>query len=68
MKAYTDYPDSEKFAGQRRPMREITVLDYDNDKYVTIKEYPYSIKSGYVYRTRRKVPFMNKTLNRRFPE
>lgn len=68
MLAYTDYPESEEFSGRKRPLRKITVLDYDNDKYVKINEWPYSIKAGYVYRNRRKVSFKNSTLNRRFPE
>lgn len=68
MLAYTDYPESDDFAFQKCPMRSITVIGYDHDKYVKIKEYPYSIKRGYVYRTKRKVPVSIKTLERRFPE
>lgn len=68
MKAYTDYPEAPEFAHQKRPMRLINVIGYDHDKYVEIEEYPYSIKRGYVYRTKRKVPFSSKALKRRFPE
>ena len=67
MKAYTDYPKSEDLAYQKRPMRIINVIGYDHDKYIKIKEYPYSIKRGYVYRTRRKVPFSSEALERKFP-
>lgn len=68
MKAYTDYPETPEFAYQKRPIRVINVIGYDHDKYVKIEEYPYSIKRGYVYRTKRKVPISVKTLKRRFPE
>lgn len=68
MWAYTDYPESEEFSGIKRPLRKIRVLNYDHNKYVEIDQWPYQIKSGYAYRNRRKVPFMNKTLKRKFPE
>jgi hypothetical protein len=56
MKAFTDYPfiilgDVE---GQRAPIREVEVVDFDGNKYCTvIFEGVYGhIKAGYLYQTR----------------
>lgn len=53
MKAYTDYPLIElgDVSGELAPVREVTILNYDGDKYATVefdgKEYEF--KSGYLY-------------------
>lgn len=58
LNAYTDYPHGS--------LREVVVVDYDHNKYVTLSNGE-SIKSGYVYRNRRQVCFRYDTLVRRFP-
>ena len=51
--AYTDYPIIElgDLPGKPAPVREITVLGYDQDRYCTISVGGVidSIKSGYIY-------------------
>lgn len=51
MKAYTDYPLFEKEFGKKAPIREVELISYDGDKYVTIKFEGkiYWFKSGYLY-------------------
>lgn len=52
---WTDYPFVElgDVAGQKAPIRHVTVVKYDGDKYVTIsvKDCPtvLSVKAGYLY-------------------
>ena len=53
---WTDYPDGN--------LHKVAITDYDGDKYVTTNEG--EIKSGYIYRNRRKVIFKHKTLCRWF--
>lgn len=55
MKAWTDYPIVElgDIAGQEAPIRQVTVLSYDGDKYCCVKvpglEFTEEIKAGYLY-------------------
>jgi hypothetical protein len=55
MKAFTDYPF--EFLGdeprQLAPIREVTVLSYDGDKYAEIEVdgHRTSVKAGYLYVT-----------------
>ena len=53
MKAWTDYPFVElgDIAGQKAPIREVVVLDYDGNKYCTVivEGIESSVKSGYLY-------------------
>lgn len=53
MKAWTDYPFAElgDTPGREAPVREITVLSYDSDKYcrVLVGGVETEIKAGYVY-------------------
>ena len=53
MKAWTDYPFAElgDTQGREAPVREITVLSYDNDKYcrILVDGSEFEIKAGYVY-------------------
>lgn len=53
MKAWTDYPFTwlGDTAGQKAPVREIEVLEYDDNKYCKIKveSGKDSIKAGYIY-------------------
>lgn len=51
MKAYTDYPLYPSECGKKAPVREVTPISYDGDKYVTV-EYEgeiFEFKSGYLY-------------------
>ena len=58
MKAWTDYPFTQlgDVAGEIAPVREIDVVEYDNDKYCVIRLtaedgslLTSEIKSGYIY-------------------
>jgi hypothetical protein len=51
MKAWTDYPIKIEESGKEAPIRECTVLSYDQDKYceVSIDGIPFLIKAGYIY-------------------
>lgn len=50
---YTDYPFTElgDISGKEAPVREIQIVSYDDDKYVSIvvEGLHTEIKSGYVY-------------------
>lgn len=69
MKAYTDYPKHmDSFSGE---IETVTVIGWDHDKRVRVIRDDgdeQDIKRGYVYRSRRRVPFRTKTLARHFPE
>jgi len=58
MKAYTDYPHG--------TLREVEVVSYDHNKYCILADGS-DVKSGYLYRNRRKVNFKYETLVRNFP-
>ena len=53
---WTDYPFEElgDTAGQKAPIRHVTVLSYDGNKYATVSLDGYdvtsSVKAGYLYR------------------
>lgn len=53
MKGYTDYPIIElgDVGGEVAPVREVEILDYDEDKYATVRVdgVQTSIKRGYLY-------------------
>ena len=53
MKAYTDYPITElgDKSGEEAPIRQVEVIDYDLDKYCTVRidGLVKSIKAGYLY-------------------
>ena len=53
MKAWTDYPfmNLGDKSGEEAPVREITVLSYDEDKYcrVQVGDFEEEIKAGYIY-------------------
>jgi hypothetical protein len=53
--AYTDYPFVElgDTAGKIAPIREVTMLLYDGDKYVSVivEGKMLSVKAGYLYTT-----------------
>ena len=53
MKAWTDYPFPElgDTPGHEAPVREITVLSYDGDKYcrISVDGVEFEIKAGYIY-------------------
>lgn len=64
----TDYPLFKEEYGRAGPFRLVTVKDYDGNKYCTI-EYngvEYSIKAGYLYRSRRRKALYHKTYCRWF--
>lgn len=63
MKAWTDYPVE---GSNNCIMREVVVARFDHNKYATMDDGE-SFKAGYLYRSRRKVPFKHETLCRRFP-
>lgn len=69
MQGFTDYPFEElgDTLGKRAPMRPCKVLSWDTNKYcrILVGGHESEIKSGYIYRSRRKVPFSYKTLDRR---
>ncbi len=50
---FTDYPIAElgDIAGERAPIRQVDLLDYDGDKYVTVRVQGVieHIKGGYIY-------------------
>jgi hypothetical protein len=56
MKAYTDYPIIElgDKAGKKAPVREVEIISYDGDKYVTVlvENIQTEIKTGYIYETK----------------
>lgn len=68
-RAYTDYPftllGDEAF--KKAPMREVTVLYYDNDKYcdVAVEGIVQSVKAGYLYSSQCEVKIENKNLSHR---
>lgn len=52
IEAWTDYPFlPEDPAGQLAPLRPVTIIGYDGDKYVTVlyDSSEYEFKAGYVY-------------------
>lgn len=67
MKAWTDYPFAEfgDLEGQLAPIREVKLLSYDGDKYITVQYQGVTkdIKRGYVYMERGRcgrVPALNR--------
>lgn len=58
MKAFSCYPDG--------ILREVEVVSYDHNKYCMLADGT-DVKSGYLYRSRRKVNFKYETLVRNFP-
>lgn len=64
--AYTNYPFTilgDK-AFEKAPMREVTVIGYDNDKYceIVVNGINQSIKAGYLYGSPDEVKAENKNL------
>ena len=53
IQAWTDYPLFEKEYGKEAPLRRITVISYDRNKYCKIlyKNQLFEIKAGYIYRS-----------------
>lgn len=72
MKGFTDYPFEElgDTLGRRAPTRPCEILSWDTDKYcrILVAGHEAEIKAGYIYRSRRKIPFWIKTLDRNFQE
>lgn len=67
-KLLTDYPLFESEYGKAAPFRLVSVLDYDGNKYCVIEfnGVEYSVKAGYLYRSRRKRHLRHSTFCRWF--
>ncbi len=68
MIAYTDYPLFLYEYGFPAPVRKVTIINYDGNKYCRIifDGVQYEVKKGYLWRTRRRVAYKHSTLERHF--
>ena len=68
MKALTDYPLFPEEYGRAAPVRKVTIINYDGDKYcrVMFNGVQYEIKRGYLWRSSRRVCYKHDTLCRHF--
>lgn len=68
MKVRTDYPLYKHEYGKKAPIRVVTIVDYDANKYckVMYDGETYSVKRGYLYVNSRKIAVSHQTLCRIF--
>ena len=66
MKAYTDYPLCHREEYKLAPIREVTIISYDRNKYCKIEfnHEVFEVKSGYLYKESKRMT--NKYSPKRF--
>ncbi len=74
MLMWTNYPNTTMLnngcLGDKEPLRQVELLSFDGDKYCWVMDLStgklLNLKSGYLYRNRRRVVIKNSTLDRHF--